>query len=160
MAFRRSAQGLYERELRAYERLAKLRGYAIPDLHAAGRVSADNFLAKATRQSGQLPEMRPEYYPHAVLIEYIPDAQTADRFGLGRLHRSHPEQSAALRNALREMHELGVVHTDIKPDNLLLGRDRAVLLDFGYAKRREDVSEFEKEAKDESRRLDEILGGL
>lgn len=102
--------------------------------------------------------MRAEYYPHAVLIEYIPDAETADRFELGRLHHYHPVQSASLRNALREMHNLGVIHTDIKPDNLLLGRDRAVLIDFGYAKRREDANDFEGKAKDESRRLDEILG--
>lgn len=132
-----------------------MRGHGIPDLYATGRVSADNFLAKPTRQSKDLSDLRPEYCPYAILIEFIPNAQTADQFR--RLHRDRPEQSASLRKALCDMHELGVVHMDMKPDNLLLGKDRAVLIDFGYAKTRNDAQDFDKQAADETRRLDAIL---
>lgn len=46
-----------------------------------------------------------------------------------------------LGNALHNVHELGVVHRDIKPGNIVVDEDgRAVLVDFGLAKAAEFLS--------------------
>ncbi|MFD5149244.1 bifunctional serine/threonine-protein kinase/ABC transporter substrate-binding protein [Streptomyces sp. NPDC058401] len=52
----------------------------------------------------------------------------------GRLPvRRVAEIGAALLGALTEAHEARIVHRDIKPDNVLLTKDRVVLTDFGIA---------------------------
>ncbi|MEU4728794.1 bifunctional serine/threonine-protein kinase/ABC transporter substrate-binding protein [Streptomyces sp. NPDC023588] len=43
------------------------------------------------------------------------------------------EMGSALLDALAEAHDAGIVHRDIKPDNVLLTKDRVVLTDFGIA---------------------------
>jgi len=58
---------------------------------------------------------------------------------LVRVGTLSPEDAATLvievLNALRAVHEIGVVHRDVKPENLLLGSDGEVrLTDFGIAK--------------------------
>lgn len=52
----------------------------------------------------------------------------------GRLPvRRVAEIGAALLDALAEAHRARIVHRDIKPDNVLLTKDRVVLTDFGIA---------------------------
>lgn len=40
--------------------------------------------------------------------------------------------------AIKEMHNLGLYHRDIKPDNMMICNDRAVLIDFGAVKVRDE----------------------
>ncbi|MFJ8691993.1 bifunctional serine/threonine-protein kinase/ABC transporter substrate-binding protein [Streptomyces roseolilacinus] len=43
------------------------------------------------------------------------------------------EIGSAMLDALTEAHEARIIHRDIKPDNVLLAKDRVVLTDFGIA---------------------------
>ncbi|WP_436761980.1 protein kinase domain-containing protein [Streptosporangium sp. V21-05] len=57
------------------------------------------------------------------------------RFTGGDLHRL----ATAVATALTAVHEAGVIHRDLKPDNVLLGPDGPRVIDFGVA-RTEDMS--------------------
>ncbi|GLW10175.1 hypothetical protein Misp01_53040 [Microtetraspora sp. NBRC 13810] len=52
------------------------------------------------------------------------------RFDGGDLHRL----ATAIATALTAIHEAGVVHRDLKPDNVLLGPDGPRVIDFGVAR--------------------------
>jgi len=71
-----------------------------------------------------------EYFPNGSLVEVI-------RQGLsGRQALSLLAQAAS---ALREVHNRGVIHRDIKPGNLMARDDGSIVLaDFGIAKRLDD----------------------
>ena len=57
---------------------------------------------------------------------------------LQRQHQLAPDEAlriaTAVAGALAYAHEHGVVHRDIKPDNIMLAGRHALLLDFGVAK--------------------------
>ncbi|MFE9440357.1 serine/threonine-protein kinase [Streptomyces sp. NPDC006602] len=72
----------------------------------------------------------------AIVMEYVPSVTLAEV--IRKLGPVPPEEAARIASgviaALRAAHDAGVVHRDIKPGNVLLGRDdRVVLTDFGIA---------------------------
>jgi len=67
-----------------------------------------------------------------LLLEYVP-GQTLDRIaspGLGTLLRAF-EQVA---DGVAYMHERGIVHADLKPNNIMLGPGVVKVIDFGLAR--------------------------
>ena len=69
-------------------------------------------------------------------MEYV-DGETLTRaIGARRLSENQiAEVGRAIADALAEAHARGIIHRDIKPDNIVLAGTRVVVLDFGIAKR-------------------------
>ncbi len=72
-----------------------------------------------------------------MIVEYVPGGGLNDRLRGGR-QLSHEDTIRMLRGigaGLDYAHSLGVVHRDVKPANVLLGKDETpILADFGLAK--------------------------
>ncbi|MFD0141552.1 MULTISPECIES: bifunctional serine/threonine-protein kinase/ABC transporter substrate-binding protein [unclassified Streptomyces] len=70
-----------------------------------------------------------------IIMELVRGQSLAAAIGeRGRLPvRRVAEIGAVMLDALSEAHEARIVHRDIKPDNVLLAKDRVVLTDFGIA---------------------------
>ncbi|MFF3685597.1 serine/threonine-protein kinase [Streptomyces sp. NPDC002187] len=70
-----------------------------------------------------------------IVMELVNGQSLADRLRDGTLDvREAARIGLAVLGALSAAHEAGVLHRDVKPDNVLLGRgDRVVLTDFGIA---------------------------
>ncbi|MFE9570108.1 serine/threonine-protein kinase [Streptomyces sp. NPDC006692] len=70
-----------------------------------------------------------------IVMELVRGQSLADRLQEGTLDvREAARIGLAVLGALCAAHEAGVLHRDVKPDNVLLGRgDRVVLTDFGIA---------------------------
>ncbi|GGX85001.1 serine/threonine-protein kinase [Streptomyces hiroshimensis] len=70
-----------------------------------------------------------------IVMELVRGSSLGDRLAEGTLDpREAARIGLAVLNALGAAHEAGVLHRDVKPDNVLLGRDeRVVLTDFGIA---------------------------
>jgi tRNA A-37 threonylcarbamoyl transferase component Bud32 len=70
-----------------------------------------------------------------IVMELVHGQSLADRLHEGTLDvREAARIGLAVLGALTAAHEAGVLHRDVKPDNVLLGRsDRVVLTDFGIA---------------------------
>jgi serine/threonine protein kinase len=74
-----------------------------------------------------------------LVMEYLPSESLANRAGL------RPKELAAigaqLASALAAAHEAGIVHRDIKPDNVLITADgTAKITDFGVSRAKGDTS--------------------
>jgi serine/threonine protein kinase len=68
--------------------------------------------------------------PHALLLHPRGDPFRQD------LRRFHVLQ---LHQCLVKTHELGYIHRDINPDNVLKGSDGVLLIDWGYAVKASDA---------------------
>ncbi|MEU8549947.1 serine/threonine-protein kinase [Streptomyces roseoverticillatus] len=71
-----------------------------------------------------------------IVMELVRGHSLGDRLADGTLDpREAARIALAVLDALGAAHEAGVLHRDVKPDNVLLGRgDRVVLTDFGIAR--------------------------
>ncbi|MEV1170643.1 serine/threonine-protein kinase, partial [Nonomuraea sp. NPDC049784] len=76
---------------------------------------------------GPRPYLVSEYVPGPSLRRAVEDGR---RFQGGDLHRL----ATAVATALTAIHDAGVVHRDLKPDNVLLGPDGPRVIDFGIAR--------------------------
>jgi serine/threonine protein kinase len=71
-----------------------------------------------------------------LVMEYVPGGTLADRLRSGRRQDWEPATVfRELMSAVAHVHAAGIIHRDVKPGNVLIGRDgRTRLTDFGVAK--------------------------
>ncbi len=76
---------------------------------------------------------------HAFLaMEYFPGGDIKRRIASGMTQNQALGVTTQVALALEQIHALGIVHRDVKPDNLMLRQDGSVaLIDFGIAKHSE-----------------------
>lgn len=71
----------------------------------------------------------------ALIYPYVPGVSLADALGRGPLTPARALRVAAgVLEALAYAHELGIIHNDVKPGNVVLRGEQVLLLDFGFAK--------------------------
>ncbi|KAJ7089299.1 hypothetical protein B0H15DRAFT_840284 [Mycena belliarum] len=126
-------QQLFTNELAAYTRLLPLQGRTIPHCYAHGTLALPVAAARAVA-------------PRVLLLSYVPGP------ALRAVHpaRIAPPVVGALVDTVRAFGALGVIHDDLRPDNIVLSPTDAVarpfVLDFGNAEvRRPDQSDDEWE---------------
>ncbi|MEO7964221.1 MAG: serine/threonine-protein kinase, partial [Gemmatimonadaceae bacterium] len=106
--------------------------------NAMGRVGDEIRLVAALRHPNILPLFDAGRAADGSLFSVMPLATGATL--RQRLHRGPLSMREALRyalqvaNALGYAHERGIVHRDVKPDNILIEESEAVVADFGIAR--------------------------
>src|SRR5207248_10519705 len=125
---------------RALDRLVAIK-IIRPELHTA--VAVERFRSEAKILAGFSHKNIVSIHDHGeadgmpyYVMEYLQGETVADRLLRGRLPPAEVlNLGRDLLAALEAAHTRGVVHRDVKPSNLFLLPDRAVLTDFGVAKR-------------------------
>ncbi len=89
-----------------------------------------------------------EEYPCYVVSKYIEGTDLTTRLKQQRLnYRDAAELVATVAEALHYAHKQGLVHRDVKPGNILIGKDgKPYVVDFGLALREENVGRGPKYA--------------
>ncbi|KAJ7698679.1 hypothetical protein B0H17DRAFT_1129712 [Mycena rosella] len=146
-------QQLFTNELAAYTRLLPLQGRVIPHCYAHGTLVLPG-----------KPVARP-VVPRVLLLSYVPGP------ALRAVHpaRVAPAVARALVDTVRAFGALGVIHDDLRPDNILLSpadeHAHAFVIDFGNAEvRRADQGNEEWEwalaENDEPKQVEMMLEKL
>ncbi len=121
----RLAKNEEERFLREARAAAALHHPNIVAVHDAGRIDDEYYIASAFIDGGSIRDF--------IRDQGQPSARTAVRL------------VASLADALGYAHEKGIVHRDVKPENILLDRNGTpYLADFGLAVRPAEVSDDKK----------------
>ena len=110
------ASDSWTREVDAYHILAtsSLSGSTVPTFYDSGKL-----ILNETRA----------IIPRVILLEYIPDVTSIST--LGDIRVITPWHIRALIATAVKFNELGVIHWDINRGNILIGPNRAVIIDFG-----------------------------
>ena len=71
-----------------------------------------------------------------IAMEYVPGGDLRQRIKAGILESDAVSYAKQIAGALAELHQLGILHRDLKPGNIMVRKDGSLaLIDFGLAKR-------------------------
>lgn len=79
-------------------------------------------------------------------MEYLKDAQDLVTYATGRSQTEKLHLLVQLLQALNYLHRRGIIHRDVKPDNVMVVNDSVKVLDFGLAAARNQLEANEETA--------------